>query len=125
MDTSVFIAAETGRPLTPAPDGDARVSVVTLAELSMGVRATAAGTIAAREQTLEEARLFIALPVDEHVADRFAALVVAAKRAGRRAEHLDAMIAATAIVHDLTVWTQDAGFDVLAEIEPALRVHRG
>jgi predicted nucleic acid-binding protein len=37
---------------------------------------------------------------------------------------MDAIIAATALAHGLTVWTQDDDFDVLAELEPALRVHR-
>jgi predicted nucleic acid-binding protein len=38
---------------------------------------------------------------------------------------MDAIIAATALVHDLEIWTQDDDFDVLAELSPALRVHRG
>ncbi len=37
----------------------------------------------------------------------------------------DAIIAATAVAHDLAVWTQDDDFDVLAELVPALAVHRG
>jgi predicted nucleic acid-binding protein len=37
---------------------------------------------------------------------------------------MDAIIAATAVVHDLEVWTRDNGFDVLAELEPDLRVSR-
>jgi len=37
---------------------------------------------------------------------------------------MDAIIAATALVHDLTVWTQDDDFDVLQELSPRLRVHR-
>ena len=32
---------------------------------------------------------------------------------------MDAIIAATALAHDLTIWTQDGNFEVLAE----LRVH--
>jgi predicted nucleic acid-binding protein len=38
---------------------------------------------------------------------------------------MDAIIAATALVHDLAVWTQDDDFAVLADLELALRVHRG
>jgi len=34
-------------------------------------------------------------------------------------------VAATALTHDLAVWTQDADFDVLAELAPELRVVRG
>jgi predicted nucleic acid-binding protein len=37
---------------------------------------------------------------------------------------MDAIIAATALAHDLAVWTQDDGFEVLAELAPALRVER-
>jgi hypothetical protein len=35
---------------------------------------------------------------------------------------MDAIIAATALVHGLTVWTQDDDFDVLAELAPGLVV---
>jgi predicted nucleic acid-binding protein len=37
---------------------------------------------------------------------------------------MDAIIAATALAHDLFVWRQDGDFDVLAELAPTLRVHR-
>ncbi len=37
---------------------------------------------------------------------------------------MDAIIAATAMAHDLTVWTRDDDFDVLGKIVPVLRVHR-
>jgi predicted nucleic acid-binding protein len=37
---------------------------------------------------------------------------------------MDAIIAATALVHDLEVWTQDDDFEVLAELDPALRLVR-
>jgi predicted nucleic acid-binding protein len=33
-------------------------------------------------------------------------------------------VAATALVHDLAVWTQDDDFEVLAQLAPGLRVHR-
>jgi predicted nucleic acid-binding protein len=38
---------------------------------------------------------------------------------------MDAIIAATALAHDLAVWAQGDAVSVLAEPEPALRVHRG
>jgi predicted nucleic acid-binding protein len=38
---------------------------------------------------------------------------------------MDAIIAATALVHDLDVRTQDDDFAVLAELAPDLRVRRG
>jgi predicted nucleic acid-binding protein len=77
-----------------------------------------------REATLGRARRFIALPYDERVAERLADLLVAARERRRRAGAMDAIIAATALAHDLAVWTQDDDFDVLAELAPALRIER-
>jgi predicted nucleic acid-binding protein len=59
------------------------------------------------------------------VAEQLAALLATARARRRRAGAMDAIIAATALAHDLVVWTQDDDFAVLAEFEPALRVHRG
>lgn len=59
------------------------------------------------------------------MADRLAELLVAARVERRRAGAMDAIIAATALAHGLAVWTQDDGFDVLAELAPRLRVKRG
>ena len=125
-DTSVFIAAEQRRALGSAPDGDARISVATLTELIFGVRRAEEGPLRTlRATTLQRARAFIAIPYDEAVAERLADLLAAARAQQRRAGAMDAIIAATALTHDLTVWTQDDDFDVLAELAPALRVHRG
>jgi predicted nucleic acid-binding protein len=125
-DTSVFVAAERLRPLGRPPDGDARLSVATLTELMVGVRRAADEPLRAlREATLQRARAFIALPYDESVAERLAELLSAAREHGRRAGAMDAIIAATALTHDLTIWTQDDDFEVLAELAPALRVDRG
>ena len=77
-----------------------------------------------REATLSRARRFIALPYDEPVAERLADLLAAARSRQRRAGAMDAIIAATALAHDLAVWTQDDDFDLLAELAPALRVER-
>ena len=35
---------------------------------------------------------------------------------------MDAIIAATALAHDLAIWTQDDDFEVLAQLAPTLRV---
>jgi predicted nucleic acid-binding protein len=126
MDTSVFVASEQGRPLSEAPEGDARISVATLTELLVGVGRAGDGPLRTlREATLDRARKFIALPYDEAVARRLATLLVAARDNGRRAGAMDAIVAATALAHGLSVWTQDDDFDVLAELEPELDVHRG
>jgi predicted nucleic acid-binding protein len=125
-DTSVFVAAEQRRPLGSPPAGDARVSVATLTELIVGARrASSAPLRELREGTLARARSFVALPYDENVAERLGELLSSARAAGRRAGAMDAIIAATALAHDLAVWTQDDDFDVIAELMPALRVQRG
>jgi predicted nucleic acid-binding protein len=124
-DTSVFVAAEQRRAIGHPPDGDARISVATLTELIVGVRRAVDGPLRTlREVTLARARTFVALPYDETVAEQLAELLSVARTAGRRAGAMDAIIAATALAHDLAVWTQDDDFEVLAELAPALRVHR-
>jgi predicted nucleic acid-binding protein len=123
-DTSVFIAAEQRRSLGAPPAGEARISVATLTELLIGVRRAPEGPLRElRGTTLGRAQRFIALPYDAVVADRLATLLVAAREHGRRAGAMDTIIAATALAHDLTVWTQDGDFGVLAELAPDLRVH--
>jgi predicted nucleic acid-binding protein len=125
-DTSVFVAAEQRRSLGPAPEGEARISVATLTELGVGVRtATSEQLRQLREVTLAAAARFVALPYDELVAEHLADLLAAARSQRRRAGAMDAIIAATALVHDLEVWTQDDDFDVLAELSPELRIQRG
>jgi predicted nucleic acid-binding protein len=118
IDTSVFIADEEGRPLATdrLPDEWA-VSVVTLAELERGVHMAVSGAVRQRRlHTLQAVRsAYVALPIDEHVASSFAALVASARAAGRRPKVQDAWIAATAHAHDVAVYTQDddfAAFDI-------------
>lgn len=119
-DTSLFIARETGRPLALHGDREIAVSIVTIAELEMGVLAVAAPRVrAARLQTLRDAEQLTALPVDRDVASAFATLVVEMRAAGHgRLGVQDAWIAATAIAHDADLLTQDDDFDTV----PGLRV---
>lgn len=122
-DTSLFIARETDRPLVPyAEDLEIAVSIVTIAELEMGVLAAAEPrSRAARLRTLRDAEQLNALPVDRAVASAFAALTVEMRAAGRgRLGVQDAWIAATAMAHDAELLTQDSDFDAV----PALRVVR-
>lgn len=126
VDTSIFVAAEQRRPLASPPAGEARISVATLTELGVGVRrADGAPLRELRQATLGRARRFIALPYDEAVAERLADLLATARARRRRAGAMDAIIAATALAHDVTVWTQDGDFEILAELTSELRVHRG
>lgn len=122
-DTSVFVAAEQRRTLGTPPPGEARISVATLTELHVGaLRAGNDPLRTLREATLARARSFIALPYDERIAEQLAVLLSAARDRKRRAGAMDAIIAATALAHDLAVWTQDGDFEVLAELAPELRV---
>jgi predicted nucleic acid-binding protein len=125
-DTSVFIAVEQRRPLGPPPPGEARVSVATLTELMIGVRrGQGRDVLPVREASLARARRFVLLPLDEAVAEHLSHLLAEARRVRRRAGAMDAIIAATALAHDLTVWTQDADFAVLAELAPRLKLQVG
>jgi predicted nucleic acid-binding protein len=125
-DTSTFVAAEQRRRPGSPPDGEARVSVATLTELGVGVRAAKTQELRQlRQATLAAATRFIALPYDELVAERLADILATAREERRKAGAMDAIIAATALVHDLDVWTQDDDFDILAGLAPDLRVRRG
>jgi predicted nucleic acid-binding protein len=124
-DTSVFVAAEQRRRLGAPPAGEARISVATLTELLVGVHRAAGEVRTLREETLRYARRFIALPYDSAVAERLAAILASARERRRRAGAMDAIIAATALAHGLTLWTQDDDFAVLVELEPTLQVQRG
>lgn len=124
-DTSIFIAAEAGRPLASAPDGDVLVAVATLTELRVGVLlASGETTRERRARTLRVAQRFIPLTCDERVAEELAAVIAALRGAGRRVDLFDAIIAATASVHGLPVWTQDDDFEVIADVAGAPAVLR-
>lgn len=124
IDTSVFIAAEQGHRVGDPPAGEGRISVATVTELEVGVRAAVEPSLRSlREATRTRARRFIALPCDEAVAEELATLLAAARASRRRAGAMDAIIAATALAHGLAVWTLDRDFDVLAELAPRLQVH--
>ncbi len=126
LDTSVFIARESARPLGRLPERVA-VSVVTIGELELGVLAAVDETTPARRaDTLALAREADPIPVSEAVMSAWARLVVDCRRAGvhRTVRLTDALIAATAVVHGLPVVTQDGDFDQIAAAHPPLRVIR-
>ncbi len=116
LDTSIFIAREQRRALSTEriPEHTA-ISVVTLAELGLGVHLAAdESRRAARLLTLQSVRsAYRALPIDDAVAGAFAELVAVARRHGRRPKVQDAWIAATARTHAAAVCTQDTDFDDL------------
>ena len=108
-DTTVFIAAESGRPLREAslPERLA-VSVVTLGELRAGVLAATDPTILERRlATLTAVLALDPLPIDADVAEAWAGLRIRLRDAGQRMAVNDSWIAATAIALDIPVVTQD------------------
>jgi predicted nucleic acid-binding protein len=120
LDTSVFIAGEQGRDLsTELLPAEAAVSVVTVAELELGVHMAEADDVRARRlATLHGLHAtYVALPIDESVASAFAELVATSRRAGHKLRVQDAWIAATAKASGAAIYTQDADFDGIAGID--------
>lgn len=112
LDTSVFIAQETERPLDDSllPEESA-VSAVTIAELQAGVLAAADTDVRARRlATLSALGDVEVLVVDEAVAASWALLRVHLAESERRLNVNDLWIAATALTHQIPVVTQDDDF---------------
>ncbi len=124
LDTSVLIAREQGRPLDRSLPDSVAVSVVSLAELELGVLlARDTPTRAARLRTLTHVRtLTSALPVDERTASAYAQLAAGVIAAGRKPRVHDTWIAATAIANDAEVWTRDSDFSDFEQSVTVIRV---
>lgn len=118
MDTSIFVAREQQRALAALPEDNA-VSVITVGELRLGVLMSDDPDDRARRlaTVTDVEREFEVIPIDERVVREFARLVAAARRAGHRPATTDALIAATAAAHGLTIYTQDAGFRLYASLD--------
>lgn len=118
LDTSVFIAWETARALDVAamPD-DLSLSVVTLAELHMGIySARDTETRGRRMTTLDNASQFAVLDIDGDAAIEWSRMRYRLAETGRRTNVNDLWIAAVALVHGLPVITQDGDFDAFEEV---------
>lgn len=119
LDTSVFIAHETGRAtidgtLIPAA---VATTVITLAELNAGVLAAATSDIRAqRLATLDVVADMETLPVDDEAARMWARLRIHLAETGRRVRINDLWIAAIAASRGLPVITQDNDFDALGDV---------
>jgi predicted nucleic acid-binding protein len=115
LDTSVFIATESGRQLDEAliPE-EVATTVVTLAELHAGVLAASTSDIRAqRLATLESITDMETLPVDDEVARMWARLRIYLAETGRRVRINDLWIAAIAASRALPIITQDDDFVAL------------
>ncbi|HLI43418.1 MAG TPA: PIN domain-containing protein [Acidimicrobiales bacterium] len=115
LDTSFFVATESGRPLGEmAGVTETEVSVVTLAELTLGVlmandddRPARVATLSAVESTWDP------LPVDAEVARQFARIAAVLRAHRRPVPILDVLVAATAIAERIPVVTQDRDYDAI------------
>lgn len=107
LDTSVLIADDVA-PL----EGELGISVVSLAELHVGVLVTTEAAIRAeRLRRLSQLqRTFDPLPVDNDVSVSYGQLAAAVVQAGRqpRARVMDLLIAATAHAHGARLYTRNA-----------------
>jgi len=119
LDTSVFIALESGQPLNVAmlPDHSV-ICPVTIAELRAGVLITTDVDIRARRlATLESTADIEVLAIDATVAAEWARLRVHLAETGRRVNVNDLWIAATAAANNVPVVTQDDDFGPLEGVE--------
>jgi predicted nucleic acid-binding protein len=115
LDTTIFIARESGRPIDEnlLPD-EAATTVVTLAQLHAGVLAASdTDTRARRLATLESVADMHAFSVDEAAARIWAQMRVHLAETGRRVRVNDLWIAAIAAANRLPVVTQDDDFEPL------------
>ena len=118
-DTSAFIAREQDRTDAAPLDelDEIAVSVVTVAELRLGVLLAASlEHRSARLATLRLAETLDPLPIDDRVGDAWAWLIATLRSSGQRMPINDSWIAATALAHGFAVVTQDADYDVVPEL---------
>jgi predicted nucleic acid-binding protein len=118
LDTSIFIAQESGRRLNASlvPD-EVATTVVTVAELSLGVLAAGSADVRAqRLATLDAIADVVALPVDDNAARMWARLRIHLAESGHRVRINDLWIAAIAASRGLPVVTQDEDFDPLGGV---------
>lgn len=119
LDTSIFVARESGRPLRAVDVDEVAVSIITIGELRWGVlAATDETTRSTRLDTLQSALGLEPAPLDDRVAAAWALLRQRLRTAGLKLPVNDSWIAATAIAHRWHLLTQDDGFpDAIPELE--------
>jgi tRNA(fMet)-specific endonuclease VapC len=108
LDTSTVISLPRLTVPSALPE-EPLISAVTLAELAVGpLVAESESERANRQVHLQQAEAdFVPLPFDAAAARAFGRVAASLRRAGRKtaARAYDAMIAATALAHDLPVYT--------------------
>ncbi|WP_035779781.1 type II toxin-antitoxin system VapC family toxin [Arthrobacter sp. H14] len=124
LDTSVFIALESGRRIEESklPE-EMYLSVITLGELHAGVLAAKDTEIRARRlATVESLARFEVLPVNADAARHWARLRFRLYEAGRKVNVNDLWIASVALAYGMPVATQDKDYEVLAGMDGPLIV---
>jgi predicted nucleic acid-binding protein len=118
FDTSIFIGLENGRFDAGKVPPRSSVSVVTVAELRLGVlSAKTLDVRAKRLATLRLAESLEPLPIDEAVAEAWAMLRARLREAGKRAFTNDTWIAATAIALKMPIATQDRDYGAMPGVK--------
>lgn len=123
LDTSLVLDRAAGKlEVIPDRPTEAAISAVTLCELHHGVLRAPETQRAGRLAALAYAeRTFSALPVDARIAPHYARLMTSTQRMrGRRLRVADALIAATAVAHHLTLYTRDRDFEGLPDLNVVL-----
>ena len=118
LDTSVFIARESGRQLQRERlPQEVAISIVTKAELRLGV--LAAANLETRDQrlaTLDSIAELHVLPIWGAVERVWAGMRAHLDASGRSAKVNDLWIAATAAAYEMPVITQDRDFYALSGV---------
>lgn len=120
LDTNVICEPGKRRPhakvlawLDSLPEQDCALSVLTLGEIEKGIHALPAGSERCnKENALVALRRRFAgriLAVDDRVAAKWGELMGESERVGRPLPAVDNLLAATAMVHGLTLATRDTG----------------
>jgi predicted nucleic acid-binding protein len=123
FDTSIFVAQES-RALETLTEWAPVMSVVTLAELSLGVEMAKTAKIRAlRAQTLATAKraVVVGVVVDELI-DVPAAWVTLRRSLTRKMPANDSWIAATALALGIPVVTQDDDYDAASGVIEVIKI---
>jgi predicted nucleic acid-binding protein len=118
LDTSVLIAQESGRQLhRERLPREAAISIITKAELRLGVLAAAdVETCDRRLTTLDAIAEMAVLPIWGSVERVWAGMRAYLAASGRSVKVNDIWIAATAAAYEMPVLTQDQDFNALSGI---------
>jgi predicted nucleic acid-binding protein len=124
LDTSILIAFSEDAGLGAALPEEVAISVATLAELHYGVLLAKSDLV--RQQRLRRLgqleSIFQPISIDAAVSRAYATVAHTVKLAGRqpRARTMDLWIAATALVHELPLYTRNAedfaGLEALLDV---------